>query len=195
MPYRYLNRQEETPYFHVFARGNNKQSIYLSHPDYHRFLSKLQQYAIESDVPVLAYCLMRNHYHLLLQEIQPGAIARLMHRLNVSYAMYFNARYKRIGHLFQGPYGERSVASDEYLLQVSAYIHNNPLGIGANPETYPWSSYSDYLGGQNTWIQKNTVLSYFPDAAKVDSYRQFVASAQDLVLQEAKRPGLEAAVK
>ncbi len=191
MPYRYLKRHTDSSYFHVYNRGNNKESLFLTPVDYQRFIDNIQKYSELENVRVVSYCLMRNHYHLLLKEMEAGAIARLMQRLNVAYAMYFNPKYKHIGHLFQGPYGEREIDSDGYLVQASAYIHNNPHHIGRDIETYPWSSYQDYLSGRNSWLIKDVILDYFPEANKVGAYQNFVQSAQDLVLNERARPGLE----
>jgi putative transposase len=182
MPYRYLKRLHDTPYFHIYNRGNNKKNIFLSPHDYERFIFKLKEYAEFEGVSVLAYCLMRNHFHLLLAEEKSGDIACLMQRLGVAYAMYFNLKYGHVGHLFQGPYGERAVESTEDLLQVSAYIHNNPMTLGGSPEEYRWSSYADYLSGQSSWVNKDAVLGAMQEVDKVAAYKHFVSLAQDLVL-------------
>lgn len=192
MPYRFIKRTADGPYFHVFNRGSNKKAIFLSNLDYQRFLDKLQEYSPEEGVKVVCYCLMRNHYHLLLMENESGEIARLMQRLNVAYAMYFNLKYKQSGHLFQGPYGERCIDSDAYMVEVSAYIHNNPRAKGL-PVDYRWSSYPDYLSGRASWLYKDPVLGYFPEVNKVQAYSQYVDASQDLVLNQELRPGLETA--
>lgn len=194
MPYRYLKRIDDSQYFHVFNRGNDRKNIFLSAADYGRFLEKLQEYSLKHNVEVVAFCLMRNHYHLLLQEAEIGGIAKLMQRLNVAHAMYFNKRYQQIGHLYQGPYKEKCINTDAYMLQVSAYIHNNPVGIGKDPQSYVWSSFPDYLGGQASWLNKAPILGYFAESNKVQAYQDFVVAHQDQVLLPASRPGLELAV-
>ncbi len=111
-----------------------------------------------------------------------------MHRLQVSYAMYFNLRYKRVGHLYQGRFGDRLIADDDYLLEISAYIHNNAYDLGVDPKTYQWSSYQDYLSGKSSWIDKDRVLSYFNG---VEDYRLFVDSRRDPISNLETRPDLE----
>jgi putative transposase len=191
MPYRFLHRISAGPYFHIYCRGNNKNNIFLSAHDYFRFEDRLREYSDLEKVEVLAFCLMRNHYHLLLHESDFGSIARLMQRLNLSYAKFFNAKYGSVGHLFQGPYGERAVESDGDLLNVSAYIHNNPRDLGVDPRVYRWSSYSDYLSGLSSWLKKDHILSFFPEPSKVSVYQEFVTSAQNLVLSDLDKPGFE----
>lgn len=189
MPYRYIKRISDSPYFHVFNRGSDKKAIFLSQTDYLRFASKMEELSRLEGVKVLAYCLMKNHYHLLLREVSEADIARFMKRLNGSHALYFNLKYKHSGHLFQGPYQDRPVTDKAYLLQVSAYIHNNPWVLGVDPESYRWSSYSSYLSGMSSWVSKDDVLNLFDEINKPEAYRSFVDSRQNLVLNLKPEPG------
>ena len=132
-------------YYHIVARGVGKQILFEEDSDYFCFFGLLKKYRKEEDFDVIAYCLMENHFHLLLK-IDSG-MDRLMKKLLTSYAFYYNSKYERTGHLFQDRYNSIPVESDAYLLSVVRYIHNNPVKAGICPaDQYRWSSWKAYTG-------------------------------------------------
>lgn len=171
-------------FYHIYNRGTEKRNIFSSHADCGRFLSllyfanqtgaadlKLQGSTLSETVgertgaplvEIAAYCLMPNHFHLLIREFKEGGISKFMQKLTTGYTMYFNKRHERNGSLFQGKFKATHVADDRYLRYLISYIHLNPVkliepkwketGIVDKEraerylETYASSSYLDYLG-------------------------------------------------
>lgn len=127
-------------------------------------------------VELVSFALMPNHFHLLLYETEEKGISRYMQRILNSYSKYFNTKYERSGHLFQGPFGAVHVRTDEQLLYLTAYIHANPVGIKEyknRPHEYEWSSYMDYIHN-NRWpelLKPGIVLEQFTDGKH---YKRFV---------------------
>ena len=140
-----MQRQEsESGFYHLFARGVGRMLLFEDDIDRRRFLAMLFRYGAQSP-EVHAWCLMPNHYHLL---VRGGLeeISMLMARTNTRYAMHFNERHGHVGHVFQGRYGCQPIGSERQLLATIRYIHRNPPegGICTSCD-YPWSSYSMYL--------------------------------------------------
>lgn len=133
--------------YHVTSRGNARQAIFLDDGDREHFLSRLAGEVDVSGWRCHAYCLMGNHYHLLL-ETPEANLARGMRRLNSAYAGAFNRRHGRVGHLFQGRYHAILVEKETYLLEVARYIVLNPVraGLASRAEEWPWSSYRVTVG-------------------------------------------------
>lgn len=180
MPYRELIFSAGN-YYHVFSRGNEKRDIFLDFSDYERFLSKMQEYKIIHNVSIICYCLMPNHFHLLLRQDSNKSVSSFIHRLTVGYSMYFNRRYNRVGHLFQGSFKAKLVAKDEYLIHLSRYIHLNPLEIltaKSELETYPWSSYLEYIDKDKKEgvCRKEIILQQFNNVHPQVAYKRFVNS-------------------
>lgn len=191
-------------YYHVYNRGTDRRQIFLDEEDHQRFISLL--YLCNNAVPthrsdltrhafkdlfsipreatltnIGAYCLMPNHFHLLLHEQSENGISTFMQKLSTAYAMYFNKRYERNGVLFQGKFKAVHLSRDTHLKYLFAYIHLNPLGIIDEKwkehelrnrkesekfiQTYPYSSYADYAHGatrpQNVIINKLAFPEYF----------------------------------
>ena len=131
-------------YMHVIVRGIGKQILFENTSDYYHYLIRLEQYCMETDVKVTAFCLMNNHVHLLLNG-KMGAIALLMKKIGVSYSGYYNRKYDRSGHLFQDRYLSEPVETESYLLNVFRYILRNPQKAGiCSADKYKWSSYGIY---------------------------------------------------
>ena len=128
-------------------RGIRRQAIYKEESDYQAFISILQSGLEKYGCILHAYCLMTNHFHMLL-ETSGTDISKFMKHLAGCYARYFNQKYMYQGHLFEGRYKSILVKDDTYFLQTSRYIHLNPVkaGMVENPEDYPWSSYRTILG-------------------------------------------------
>lgn len=134
----------ESGIYHVIARGAGRQVIFEDDDDRCRYLNDLERFAISKDIQIIAWCLMDNHVHLLL-EGELDAVSRFMQTLSSEYAQYFNGRHDRVGPLFQSRYKSEPVETDEYFLTVICYIHNNPERAGIAPaDEYRWSSFSEY---------------------------------------------------
>jgi REP element-mobilizing transposase RayT len=132
---------------HVYARGNNKSDIFVDAFDREVYLHLLGQTVLRQRWRCLAYCLMPNHVHLLIETPQPN-LADGMQRLHGPYAQGFNKRHARSGHLFQGRYGSVAVTDDVQLATTVGYIATNPVAAGfvAEPEAWPWSSHRALAG-------------------------------------------------
>jgi putative transposase len=184
----------EQGYYHIYNRGVEKRTIFIDNQDYKVFLHFLKRYltpAPKMDVDfvprfktdlfdkieLICYCLMPNHFHLLVKQTEKNTIVTFMRALTNSYTRYFNQKYTRVGPLFQGAYKGILITEEPYLLHLTRYIHLNPLEIEPNevaPRTrshleritvYPYSSYGEYLGRRNTsWIKPEMILSFFKTA-------------------------------
>jgi putative transposase len=166
-------------FYHVTARGNERKDIYRDERDRERFLAYLETAVVRYKAVIHVYCLMNNHYHLLLST-PSGNLSQIVRHINGAYTVYFNKRHHRFGHLFQGRYKAILVDADEYAGELSRYIHLNPVRAGLTnlPEEYPWSSYPNYIGKRKTpgWQMTNWLLQYFgksPTEAR-RKYRAFV---------------------
>jgi len=176
---RQLRIQYHGAFYHVFSRGNQKQPIFRSDDDMYFFLKCLREAHKKFGVIVHVYCLMPNHYHLIL-ETPLGNLSNMMHFLNTTYTVYFNTKHKRCGHLFQGRYKSILIEAESYAQELSKYIHLNPVRskIVDLPEKYPWSSYEYYRGTAKPekWLETGFVLSLFgehPEEAR-KAYVEFV---------------------
>jgi REP-associated tyrosine transposase len=152
--------------FHVFARGNGKQRIFLDDADRRIYLSALGSVTRRAGWHCLAFCLMNNHLHLLLQTPKAN-LARGMQRLQSLYAQSFNRRHHRRGHLFEGRYGAVRVKTDAQLWTVVRYLALNPVeaGLCDRPGDWSWSSYGATLGNTAPpWLDAARLLSIFETA-------------------------------
>jgi len=134
--------------YHVIVRGNHRLKTFLSASDYKKYLELLSKCYTQSGLVLYAYCLMPNHVHLLVEQGGHQGLSRPMQRLQTTYTSYFNRRYKKWGHLFQGRYKAILVDKDSYLLELIRYIHLNPYRAKLEEKVglYPWSSHSQYMG-------------------------------------------------
>jgi len=151
---------------HVYARGNDKRRIYLDDLDRRRYLSTLGRVVTWMRWRCLAYCLMDNHVHLLIETPHPN-LGRGMQRLHGGYAQDFNRRHGRTGHLFEGRYGSVSIRSDEQLWTVIAYIARNPVagGLCEQPDQWRWSSHAQTLSAHPPrWLAVDSLLARFVPA-------------------------------
>lgn len=164
-------------FYHVTSRGNEQKEIFKSDKDREKFISYLESASVRYEAVIHAYCLMKNHYHLLF-ETPSGNLSEIMRHINGAYTNYFNAKRKRAGHLFQGRYKAILVEADEYAKELSRYIHLNPVraGITERPEEYVSSSYNSYIGKgkKPAWLKTEFVLGYFEKGNAQKQYRQFV---------------------
>lgn len=160
--------KSETGIYHVVLRGINKQTIFEDEEDYEMFLVTLNQYKKKSGYKLFAYCLMSNHIHLLMKTLDE-TLGQIFKRIGASYVYWYNQKYDRTGPLFQGRFMSEAVETDEYLMAVLRYIHQNPIkaGIVSKLENYVWSSYCEYIGLHDThYLDKNFVLKLFHEKKK-----------------------------
>jgi len=158
-PYRL---QGEDCLYHITSRGDDRKKIFLDKTDYQKFLEYLTTAKERFKFHLYCYCLMGNHYHLLLETTQPN-ISSIMQYVNTSYTTYYNIKRKRCGHLFQGRYKSILVDADAYFLELTRYIHLNPVKakIVTVPEEYPWSSCKGYLSKKGDGlIDKDRIKKY-----------------------------------
>jgi len=211
-------------YYHIYNRGVEKRDIFCEYGDYLRCIHYLyelndrerlsynlrhcfhlyeakprggpEERERDTIVEIIAYCLMPNHFHLILRQIQSDGISQFMQKLGTAWTMFFNAKYERSGRLFQGVFKARHVKTTEQFIHLTRYIHLNPLNIifpgwrkrGVSDwlkvnnflEQYRWSSYLDYLGKKNfpLVIAPEPLKMYFNNAL---TYKDFV---NDLVLKD-----------
>lgn len=202
----------EGVFYHAYNRGYNKQAIFRDdhdcrtflhlfskylEPGYQekRFTDKGEEYWVESnhvynDVDLVGYCLMPNHFHLLLYQKTLKGMPKLLSRLSSNYATYFNQKYQTEGSPFQDTYKAVIVKTEGQLAHLSRYIHANPSKIvgGQSLGTYPYSSYQFYLSGKiPTWLRPATVLNSFENPS---SYKDFV-EAYLTMKEETKAQELE----
>lgn len=144
-------------FYHVYNRGNRKQSIFLSVYDRLRFLEHYRDYLKLHPLTNLAYSLMGNHFHFLVRQDAEGALSKLFSKLSTSHAKYFNKKYEQVGSLFQQGFHARRIQDESHLLHLTRYIHRNSIDflgstLRVEPETiidqllaYRWSSLPEYL--------------------------------------------------
>ncbi len=166
-------------YYHITSRGNERKNIFRSNKDRDKFLSYLKSAYLKYGAVIHSFCLMNNHYHLLL-ETQKGNLSQIMLHINGAYTNYFNIRHKRRGHLFQGRYKAILIDADSYAGELSRYIHLNPVRASMvdMPDKFNWSSYRYYLGKKRRpeWLSIDFILCYF-DNGNVQArkrYQEFV---------------------
>ncbi len=185
-------------FYHIYNRGVEKRDIFIEDSDFSYFLYILKRHLSKEqitdnsgrpynkysdDVSLVAFCLMKNHFHLLLYlKDDSSAITKLMTSVGTAYTMYFNKKYGRVGHLFQERFKASPISNDSYIQHVSRYIHLNP----ANYQAYRWSSYTYYLGKRSAdWVKPDQILEMFEG---IDDYKRFTADyeAQKKILDELK---------
>jgi putative transposase len=193
--------------YHVYNRGVEKRTIFEDEQDFKVFLKNLKEYLSPTSetetkttflvrnksytgvkrrpknyygqLELLAYCLIPNHFHLIVKVGKGDTLKKFMQSLSTRYSMYFNKKYQRVGSLFQDRYKAILVQEEVYLLHLSRYIHLNPAEYSSNISD-AYSSYGEYLGLRKTdWIKPDVILSYFnqevlPDFKKINSYKKFV---------------------
>ena len=156
---------------HVILRGINQQIIFEEDTDYIQFISILKYYKELCNFKLYAYCLMDNHIHLLM-EYTSVSIEVIMKRIEVKFAMWYNQKYQRVGHLFQDRYKSEPVNDMEYFKVVFRYIHQNPLKAGVELKLgqYPWSSYWSYVTFNSNFVDIEKIISLFSNHADCIEY-------------------------
>jgi putative transposase len=156
--------QFEGAFYHIIVRGNQWQDIFLDEADHRQYLERLYRYRNKCGFILYGYVLMTNHVHLLI-ETPNDPISRIMQMVNFTYTQYFNKKYGKVGHLFQGRYKSYLCDKDSYLLSLVRYIHNNPVraGLVEDAGAYAWSSNADYLNGTKGLVDTDKVLRLFSE--------------------------------
>lgn len=192
-----LKEYKPNTYYHLYNRGVDKQKIFRDVKDYKKFLGYLKLYLTPVElqgcslqapsrlknyfgkVRLHAYCLMPNHYHFLLYQVDIDGINHFMRSLATKYSLYFNKKYQRVGPLYENIFKAVEIKTETQLIYISKYIHRNPADILAARmflEGYKYSSYANYLGRfSQSWLEINEVLSYF----KKQSYQDFVEEQEE----------------
>jgi putative transposase len=168
-------------WYHLYNRGVNKQPIFHEPSDYFYFLKILKNYLspenrlnqitglvdpmnLSSEIQLVSFTLMPNHYHLLVKQFSQNGITHLTQRILTTYVKFFNRKYPRIGPLFEGKLKGILVETDSYLLHLSRYIHRNCLSLDPEIiiEDYAYSSYPYYIGKKHaSWLNVDLILNYF----------------------------------
>jgi REP element-mobilizing transposase RayT len=179
-----LRIEFEGAVYHITSRGNAKQNIFLNRTDRVAFLNLLKETVERFEWICHAYCLMDNHYHLLI-ETPRANLSRGMRHLNAVYTQGFNRRHDLVGHVLQGRFKSILVERDRHLLELTRYVVLNPIRAGfvRSPDLWPWSSYKATAGLEAVpeFLEIRWLLSQFADDPKqaVDEYRAFVAAGYE----------------
>jgi REP element-mobilizing transposase RayT len=167
----------EGAFYHLLSRGNEGGDIFIDDNDRHLFLDTVGEMSERFVIDIFAYVLMGNHYHLLVRT-QRANLTRAMQWFGATYSSRFNYRHARSGHLFQGRYKSIVVQNDAYVMQLSCYIHRNPLraGIIKRLADYHWSSYRAYAYGKKVpdWLSTELILAQFAGKEQHRFYREKV---------------------
>lgn len=204
MPYRVTPFVNDN-FYHVFNRGVEKRKIFISDQDYQRFIQTLYYYQFEGPKPrfsnhnrfkikdfsnnpkiveIICYCLMPNHFHLLLKQVKEKGIQEFLSKVSNSYTKYFNTKNNRVGPLFQGQFKAVAVESDEQLLHLSRYIHLNPYvsELTKDWENFPFSSFAEFTSSSNNSIcVKEYILDFYKNPKDYKNFvKDYASYAKDL---------------
>lgn len=206
MPYRTTPFVNDS-FYHVYNRGVEKRQIFMEDKDYQRFLQTIYYYQFNGPKPrfsthkrfkikdfdknpkiveIVCYCLMPNHFHLLLKQLKDNGIQEFLSKVTNSYTKYFNTKYKRVGPLLQGQFKAVSIETDEQLVHLSRYIHLNPFvaEITKDWKDFPYSSIHEFTGNSNLPIcVTKYILDFFTSLTK---YKSFITDHQAYALQLSK---------
>lgn len=172
-------KKSETGIYHIMIKGIDGRNIFVEGKDRKKFMTQLLKAREKGSFDLLAFCLMDNHVHLLLEEKEE--IGTAVKRITVGYVLWHNYKYGRSGHLLQNRYQSEPVETDAYLLTVARYIHQNPVkaGLVKKAKDYPWSSYPQYIEaykGKNVYIDPKRFMDYFNTQ---EEFELFMNAQQD----------------
>lgn len=187
-------------FYHVVNRGVEKRITFLDRRNYQRFLETMEYYRFKNPptrfsfrdrpnifnkgsgnkvlVEIICFCLMPNHFHLLLKQVEENGVSIFLSKLTNSYTKYFNIKYKRVGPLFQGSFKAVRIEDDEQLIHTSRYIHLNPLidYLVKDLRVYQYSSYPQFLGLKDGFCKIHYILDHF---ASPSAYEKFVLDQEE----------------
>ena len=134
--------------YHLMARGNQKQNTFIEEEDFIKYLELLRHYKRRYRFKLYGYCLMPNHIHLIVEVGQSSILGKIMQGLNLAYTVWFNNKYEKVGHLWQGRYKSMLIQKNKYLLNCIEYVELNPIRANMNqsPFDHPWSSWKERTG-------------------------------------------------
>ncbi len=152
-------------YFHIYNRGNNKENLFKENRNYEYFLRLIEKYILDV-CEVYAYCLLKNHFHLVVkthENIEDKVISQKFSNMFNTYAKAINKAYGRSGSLFKDRFSRKKIENEKYLKQVIIYVHTNPQHhkMISDFRDYPYSSYQSFLSSKNTQLNREYVLSLF----------------------------------
>ena len=153
-------------HYHFYNRGAHRHSIFREPDNYIYVLKKIQKYVREFSITVIAYCLLPNHYHLLLRQDGENAASLIPQRVFNSYSKAYNKKYQHSGTLFEGNFKVKPVDNESYLLQLCQYIHANPIkhGLVNNLDEWPYSNYHEWMQVRSgTLVDHQFVNDFFPN--------------------------------
>jgi putative transposase len=174
-------------FYHIYNRGVEKQNIFVCEENYLFLLHRSQKYLPQYPISLIAYCLMPNHYHMLLYAKQDGAPGHFIQHLFNSYTQAFNIQQGRSGTLFGGRVKSKLIFENDYLFQITRYIHLNPVraGLVTRPEDWPFSNYREFIG-----MRKGLLFDaefFETQFGSPEEYRSFVEA--DIPIEIEKRLG------
>jgi putative transposase len=184
-----LRIEIKNAWYHVMNRGRRHEEVFTGKEDYLRFMQLLQETIEMWNLRVSAFCLMPNHYHLLIQT-PDGNVSRCMRHIDGVYAQRFNRSHGHDGSLFRGRFKSILVDERSYLLEVLRYIHRNPLkaGLSKTLEQYPWTSHKGYISKAKNWnwLHKKHVLSKLTRTQnlQLEFYRAFAIKKAIKILRK-----------
>lgn len=184
-----LRIEYEGAVYHVTARGNERGKIFFAEADYRKLKDYIASAKEKFELILHAYVLMTNHYHLIIET--PGKnLSKIMHFINSSYTTHVNIKRKRTGHLFQGRYKAILVDRDHYLLELSRYLHLNPVRakMTPKPEDYPYSSYRAYITGQPESLVDTDLILGMLGGRRGDAPGRYKAFVESAVEEEIENP-------
>ena len=161
-------------YYHIYNRGAHGELIFREEENYYYVIDRIKRYIIEFDLRIVAYCLMPNHYHMLVCQDSEQKAGLLPQRIFNSYTKAYNIKYGHSGTLFEGPYKAVQVTQESHLRHLCRYIHANPVknGLVNNLEDWPFSNYLDWIGKrQGTLVDRDFVVGMFNSGVE---YQEFV---------------------
>lgn len=178
-----------TDYYHVIMRGNNRESIFVAQGQKQYFKDLLKEQIEEGLIEIASYCIMDNHVHIVIKA-ELNHMTKALKKINIKYAMNFNKERNRTGHVFQDRYKSEIIRDDKYLIQVTRYIHNNPVKakIVEYPRDFKWSSYNEYINIDKFSVvinrQKEFVLSLNNGVGKFIEFHKLEDDNEYLEIQE-----------
>jgi REP element-mobilizing transposase RayT len=160
--------------YHVIARGNNKEYIFKQSIDKGYFIKLLKETIEGMNYRIFGYVLMDNHYHILIQTMDKK-LQEIMHQINNKYSKYFNYKYKRVGHVFEGRYKSVIIQDERYLLGVLRYIHQNPIKANMCQEVseYKWSSDVFYRRGLRGFVNTDIILTML-NSSRIEALKKYI---------------------
>jgi REP element-mobilizing transposase RayT len=168
--------------YHVISRGNNKEYIFKESIDKGYFIKLLKEYSEAMGYRVYGYILMSNHYHVIIQ-IFDRMLQEIMHRINNNYSKYFNYKYNRIGHVFQGRYKAIQVQDERYMLKLLRYVHQNPVraGMCKSIEEYKWSSDKYYRKNIKSFVNTSIIFDMLDKdrSGAIQKYIEFMDELEE----------------